>query len=155
MTWMLLIACASKEVRISRRMEGRYELPDPGEGWERVRSGGADNAWWNEELAASFYTDSNCGVHFEDSILTRLADSQLHGIGEGEPLSEEFFQLDGREAYTRLTLGSVDGVPVELAVTVMKKNHCTYDFVLVAPRGENFSSAWLDAHRSIEGFVTE
>ena len=152
---LLVLACASKEVRVSNAMQARYELPAPGEGWEPVRSGGADHAWWNAEHAASFYADSNCGVRFEDVALARLADAQLNGVADGDPLSEEYFMLDGREAYTRLALGQLDGVPVELAVTIMKKNQCTYDFVLVAPRGDAFTLAWRDARRSIEGFATE
>lgn len=152
---LLMLACASKEVRISNAMQGRYDLPAPGEGWEPVKAGGADHAWWNADYAASFYADSNCGVRFEDVALVRLAEAQLNGVAVGEPLSEEYFMLDGREAYTRLALGKLDGVPVELAVTVMKKNHCTYDFVVVAPRGDSFTLAWRDARRSIEGFVTE
>jgi len=152
---VLVLACASKEVRLSSRMEGRYELPVPVGDWESVRPGGADHAWWSSDLTASFYVDSNCGVRFEDVALPRLVDSQLNGVSLGDPLAEEYFTLDGREAYTRLTLGRIDGVPVELAVTVMKKNQCTYDFVLVAPRGDKFAEAWTQVRSTIQEFQTE
>ena len=38
---VLVLACASKEVRLSNRMEGRYVLPAPVGDWESVRPGGA------------------------------------------------------------------------------------------------------------------
>lgn len=155
MILLLLAGCASKEVRTSTKMEGRYVLSAPDGAWERVRPGGADHAWWNPDLSASYYVDSNCGVRFEDIALSRLVDAQLNGVGQGDALSEEYFTLDGREAYTRLTLGRIDGVPVELSVTVMNKNQCTYDFVLVAPRGEPFGAAWSDVRPTIMGFHTE
>jgi hypothetical protein len=38
-----------------------------------------------------------------------------------------------RDALTAVFKGQVDGVPVMVTTTVVKKDRCIYDFVMVAP----------------------
>jgi len=131
--WLLLLAllvgCAG---RSGRALEGRYSLGDPGEGWSAVRPGGADKAWYNAELSASIYADSNCGARYDDASLSRLIDSLSLGI-VGQMVHEEVRTLDGREALLRVFDGSLDGVAVRVGALALKKDKCIYDVVYIAP----------------------
>ncbi len=118
--------------RSAARLEGSYTLGDPGEGWDRVRPGGADQAWHNRALGATLYADSNCGERFDDAALARLHDSLLGGVA-GDPLREEVRTVDGREALLRVFDGAVDGVPIRVGALILKKDVCTYDLVYIAP----------------------
>jgi hypothetical protein len=114
-------------------MEGRYTMEPLGGAWKSVDSGGADNAWWHKEAGATLYTDSNCEKGYSDSSLARLARAQAAAIESPVLVSENTHQLANRAAYTARYSGEVDGVPVAVTTTVLKKGKCIYDFVLVAP----------------------
>ncbi len=147
----LVVGCSA--ARQSRRLEGRYELSTPGAGWREVRPGGADRAWLNEELDASIYSDSNCGVRYEDSALSALATHLTLGLEDALEIEAEEGMLDGRRSFTRRVRGALDGVPVELAATVLKKDQCVYDLVLIAPPS-TFEAALADFQALRDGFRT-
>jgi hypothetical protein len=146
------VGCAGRQ---ASRMEGRYTLGDPGDGWRSVRPGGADFAWYNESLRATLYGDSNCADRFEDGPLRDLAKHLTVGIADEELLFEETHSLAGREAYTARRRGQLDGVAVEVGVTVLKKDACVYDMVLIAPPGEPFEAAWSDFRGAVSDFQTK
>jgi len=148
---VLCVSCSAS--RKSRRLEGRYVTSDPGSGWRAVKPGGADNAWLNDDLGASIYTDSNCGVRYEDNELRILAERLTLGLENEIEVSSEESMLDGRTAFTRRVRGGIDGVAVELAATVIKKDLCVYDFVVIAPPS-SFDAAWRDYTAARDGFRT-
>ena len=151
---LLLVGCASKSERAARKAEGSYELGEL-PGWERIKKpGGADYAWTKRSIGASIFADSNCGKRYEDSKLEDLVDKQLAGLREGEAIQSERITLSDREAIQTRHLGRLDGVPVELGTTVLKKHFCTYDVVLIAPRGKLFEQAWGDYVNAVDGFRT-
>jgi hypothetical protein len=151
---LLLGGCASKSDREARKAEGSYELGEL-PGWERMKNpGGADYAWTKTSIGASIFADSNCGPRYEDSKLEDLVDKQLAGLREGDPLLSEQLTLSDREALRTRQLGRLDGIPVELGVTVLKKHFCTYDVVLIAPRGQPFEEAWADYVGAVDDFRT-
>ena len=149
---VLSTGCSSS--RKASRLEGRYSMADPGSGWRSVKPGGADNAWLNDDLGASIYTDSNCGVRYEDSELRQLAERMTLGLEDEVEVSAEESTLNGRSAFTRRVRGGIDGVPVELAATVIKKDQCVYDFVVIAPPS-SFEAAWRGYTAARDGFRTK
>ena len=118
------------------RLEGRYTTDHPGRLWAAVDPGGADRAWWHTESGATVYTDSNCEQAFVDNPLERLAQAQAAAIDDAELVESRDHRLSGRAALTAVYTGQLDGVPVAVTTTVLKKNQCIYDFVLVAPVGQ-------------------
>lgn len=149
-----LVACASKSEREARKAEGSYELGEL-PGWERIKDpGGADYAWTKTELGASIFADSNCGPRYEDAKLEDLVEKQLAGLQDGDALASEQLTLSERDALRTRHLGRLDGIPVELGTTVLKKHFCTYDVVLIAPRGPAFEQAWADYVSATDGFRT-
>lgn len=149
-----LSGCLSREAREAKRMEGRFVVGDPGAGWQQVAPGGADHAFRSVDLGAVIYADSNCGVRFDDSPLPKLAERLTFGVSTTEALFTEEGQVDGRAAFTRRSRGELDGVPVELGVTVLKKDGCVYDLVLIAPPGAGFEAAWPAFEAVLQGFET-
>lgn len=149
-----LVACARKSEREARKAEGSYELGDL-PGWERTKdAGGADYAWVKPELGAAIFADSNCGPRYEDAKLEDLVEKQLAGLQDGDTVLSEALTLAERDALRTRHLGRLDGVPVELGTTVLKKHFCTYDIVLIAPRGAPFEEAWGDYVTATDGFRT-
>lgn len=150
----LSLACTPKAIKEAQKMEGRYALGEPGGSFRPVKSGGADFAFRDKANGAVIYADSNCGSRFEDSRLEDLATHLSFGVRMGEPKEERSFELDGRSAYSMRADGELDGVPIELATTVLKKDRCVYDIVLIAPRGERFEAAHGSYLAAVSGFRT-
>lgn len=148
----LLAGCASKH-RQARRLEGRYDLGDPGQGWAAVDPGGADRAWYSEGWQATLYADSNCGARYDDRDLPALANAVAFGMATGQPLHQEERAVDGRDGLVRTVDGSLDGVAFRLGIAVLKKDACVYDLLLVAPRA-SFEQAWPGFEAALAGFRT-
>ena len=117
------------------RLEGRYRLAQLERPWTTVDAGGADYAWWHRESGATIYSDSNCEKGYSDSSLERLANAQSAAIDDAEQVSLREHRLAERDALTAVYSGQVDGVPVVVTTTILKKDRCIYDFVMVAPVG--------------------
>ncbi len=115
------------------KLEGRYSVEHPGRPWAAVDPGGADRAWWHTENGTTLYTDSNCEQAYVDNSLERLAQAQAAAIDDATLRESTQHRLAGRAALTATFDGQVDGVPVVVTTTVLKKDQCIYDFVMVAP----------------------
>jgi len=70
-------------------------------------------------------------------------------------LSERPFKLDGRDALEVEMNASLDGVPRHFLVTVLKKDGCVYDFILVEAVGASGAGSNAAAyHALVSGFRT-
>ncbi len=148
---LLLVGCVGH--RQARKLEGRYDLGEPAEGWTRVKAGSADRAWFHAGIGASIYTDSNCATRFDDRPLDKLAEALVYGIASGPVLRQEARTLDGRDAWLRVVDGRVDGVSMRIAGLVLKKDRCVYDLLYLAPP-TTFDSGWPAFERVLDGFRT-
>lgn len=148
---LLSVGCLGRAARMAARMEGRYDLTLPTSGWEAVDAGGADRAWRNASLGATFYADSNCGKRYEDVPLERLLQHQLTGIAIEKRIYEDRTTLDGRDSLTIRIEGRLDGVRVGMSLTVIKKGECVYDFVAVGPPNQ-FDDIFRDYETIVSTF---
>lgn len=147
----LLPGCASS-LREAKRMEGKYVTGAPGAGWVAVNPGGADRAWFNADLSASIYTDSNCGTHYRELRLRDLALESIAGLRGTKTVKEETPTVDGRAGLLRVTTGVLDGIEVTVANLVSNKDGCTFDLNYLAP-ASSFDGGW-DAYQAVvAGFV--
>lgn len=146
-----LLGCGAN--RRARRLEGRFSVGQPGEGWQRVLSGGADLAWFNESLSATIYADSNCAARFEDGELSDLLVHLTSGIARGEAVEVEERMMDGRAALLKSWSGSLDGVALKLATLTTKKDECLYDLVYIAPPAR-FDEGFPAFEQVLSGFAT-
>jgi hypothetical protein len=121
--------------------EASYAISQPGAGWTPLDVGGDnDLAFGHESLAAVIQVNATCDPSM-DIPLPALRNHLLIGWTEREVQSEDLLDLDSREALQTHLVAKIDGVPRELALTVLKKDGCVYDFALVAPPGQPFASA--------------
>lgn len=147
----LASGCASS-LKEAKRMEGKYVTGAPGAGWVAVNPGGADKAWFNADLSASIYTDSNCGTHYRELRLHDLALESVAGLRGTKTLKEEAPTVDGRAGLLRVTTGTLDGIEVTVANLVSNKDACTFDLNYLAPAA-SFDAGW-DAYQAVvAGFV--
>lgn len=128
--------------------EARYRVGELGEGWARIGVSQNDLAWHNESLGAIVQVNASCDP-YRDVPLTSLTNHLLIGFTDREWRSSDRVPLDGREALRSHIVASLDGVPRELLLYVLKKDGCTYDFALIAPPGSPYS----EAERLFEPFV--
>lgn len=147
----MLGACMPASYRLAKALEGQYTLQEPGPGWLPVGPGGGDYAWHHDGMGATIYSDSNCGPRYRETRIEDLATELVIGLRDAIMDFEEYQQVAGREGIVRTHSGRLDGVPVRLAVAVVNRDACTYDFVLVAPQGklDEAMPAWT---RAMEGF---
>lgn len=134
-----------------RDSEATYEIGELGQGWERLDVAENDLAWHHASSGAIVQVNASCDP-FQDVPLTSLTNHLLIGFTERDWRDSELVDLDGREARRSHVIASLDGVPRELLLYVMKKDECVYDFALVAPPGEPYREAERDFERFVGGF---
>ena len=150
---LLVTACGPKQSKEARKSHLQYVVPAPSGDWVRVKPGGADKAWFQSDLSATIYFDSNCKERFEDGTLSDLLTHLTFGMAQDEPLREESMTLDGRDALLRVYEGRLDGVQVRVGAVVTKKNMCLYDGLYIAPPSR-FEDGWGSFVEVLSGFRT-
>lgn len=149
---LLAAGCMPASHVLAKRLENKYTLPAPGEGWATVDPGGADRAWYNGSLKAALYADSNCGPRYSESRTEDLATELTAGLRGVETTRDELRPLGGREGVLRVHTGRLDGVKVTVALAVVNRGACTYDLALIAPPG-TFDQGWEAYERLLTGFA--
>lgn len=139
---------------VYRDAEATYRVGELGAGWESVRMPQNDLAWHNASLGAIVQVNATCDP-FTDVPLPSLTNHLLIGFTDREMLSSDPVDLDDREALRSHVVASLDGVPRELLLFVLKKDECTYDFALIAPTGESYAAAEPVFERFVASFSTE
>ena len=135
-------------------MEVRYRAGGTGEGWEEGPAPPGDFSFYNRSLGATIYADSSCGRKYQDAPLVILSNHLTMGFDDVELEQETELTLSGRAGLERLATGSLDGVGVALATTVLKKGPCVFDMVLVAAP-DGFERALRDYRHFRDGFDAE
>lgn len=90
----------------------------------------------------------------DDVPLDVLTNHLLFGFGAQQQHGRRLFTLDGRQALRTQLRGEMDGVPVELALVVLKKDGCTYDLQLITAPGQ-LAARQSDFDAFVQGFTTQ
>jgi len=133
--------------------EATYRVGELGAGWERVAMAQNDLAWHSPSLGAVVQVNATCDPS-SDVPLSSLTNHLLIGFTAREMISSDPVPLDDREALRSHVRASLDGVPRELLLYVLKKDECTYDFALIAPTGQSYAAAEPVFVRFVAGFST-
>lgn len=132
--------------------EHRYHVvpPDPSR-WRQVHFADNDLAWV-DGTGQVMAMNSTCR-NFEDAPLDVLTSHLLMGFTDKLQVDKKNFMMDGREAQQTAWTAKLDGVPVDINITVLKKDDCVYDFTYVAPlaHGADHLAAF---ERLLDGFTT-
>jgi hypothetical protein len=129
---VLLAGCPSGTFAggVFRNARTAYRLgPLPGQ-WHRINLPGG-NVAFRHESGGSILANSLCRKS-RDVSLDVLTNQTLFGFEERRERSRAHVTLDGRAALRTRVSGTLDGVPVELELLVLRKDGCIYDLQLVA-----------------------
>jgi hypothetical protein len=132
----LALAGCGPVLRDGRFVKGAlsYRVAEPPAPWRRMAFADNDLAWGAPE-GHVLALNATCTGH-EDPPLDVLTRHLLMGFDARQPLGAQTLSLDGRAALRSRYEASLDGVPVELQVVVLKKNGCVHDLTYVAPAGQ-------------------
>jgi hypothetical protein len=136
----LLVALAGcgAGLREGRFFKGglRYRVTAPPEAeWRPIAFAENDLAWASRTSGHLLAMNATCKDHGDPSLEV-LTGHLLLGFGDRVLVERKALTLDGRAALESLFDVSIDGVPAEVEVVVLKKNGCVHDFTYVAPKGE-------------------
>ena len=119
-------------------------------GWERVRDSG-DAVAYHHAGGGTIVSAKSCSDG-DDVPLDVLTTHLLLGIEGRVERDRRAFVLDGRAALRTRLDATLDGVPVALDLIVLKKDGCTVDLYLVAPRAA-YDERRADFDRFVSGAV--
>jgi len=131
--WTVLRVPAGSDVR-----EVSWKAGAPGAGWARDSARTADFAWVHRDLPATIYGDSTCGRRYDDVPLTVLVNHLTFGFEGATTESQVDMEIAGRAGLRRVFTAKLDGIPVKIASTVVKKGPCIFDVVYVTARPATF-----------------
>jgi len=138
----LIVSCFGRDYRggIMRYEKGRiftgtkvFQVTYPPPPWQDPRLHYKEMIHENDRIQGTIVTDALCGPKFEDTPLAMLAKHLFYKLENPHMEPHRYFELEGREAIHVEGKGSMDGIPLRMAVVVLKKNACIYDFVYFAP----------------------
>ncbi len=131
-------------------MKYRVVVPDPAE-WKPVSFAENDLAWIDRKTGQILAINSTC-ENYGDPSLEVLTQHLMAGFTERTMNERKTFLMDGRDALQTSYSAKLDGVPIDVTVSVMKKDGCVHDFMLVSRPGQGGQRAELD--RALDGFTT-
>jgi len=146
-----LAACAGArfEGDVYSDSQTAYRIGPLGPDWSRFHLSGSNLAF-EHRAGGSILVNSSCeGI--KDVPLDVLVNQSLFGVQNKREAGRETFTLDGRAALRDRLSGTLDGVPVDLDLVVLKKDDCTYDLELVAGAAV-FADRDQDFWRFVQGF---
>jgi hypothetical protein len=114
----------------------RYRVVAPAEAeWRPIAFAENDLAWASRTSGHLLAMNATCKDHGDPSLEV-LTGHLLIGFDDRELVERTTLTLDGRAALKSRFDVSIDGVPAEVEVVVLKKNGCVHDFTYVSPKGE-------------------
>jgi len=157
LTLTILAGCSHRQGRFAG---GRYfskdlvyAVGDLPEAWQRGEMPTADVSFVNADLGATIYVDNSCH-RYADASLHVLANHLFFGFEDIDILEQQILEMDDREALQRVAEARLDGVLVKVGMTVIKKNSCIFDLIVVSPK-DSFDSAYFDYVGVVDGFFVE
>lgn len=119
--------------RVFLQNKNYYRVGILPEGWRRMESKARAISFHHDGYRTSITTDAFCGKSFVDRPLDTLAGELATALSDRTTVSTQEFMLDERGALRLLVKGTMDGVPLQMDIVVVKKDGCNFDFIAVMP----------------------
>lgn len=121
-----LVSCVSVKLpdgKLTPAKDVQFQAPlSP---YKEITVESSDKTWVSKNTGNTISFLSECG-NANDLTLPQIETESLAAISNLETLKVEEFEFNGRAARQSLSQGLVDGVPVQLALLVFKKNGCNF-----------------------------
>jgi hypothetical protein len=119
--------------RVFIRHDRWYRVGKLPEDWENLKVKVRAAAWYNPAYRSTISTDVLCEVSAGDRSLGVVAGEVSAAMDNRIVTDTKKFTLDERGALREHVTGSVDGVPLEMDIVVLKKNNCAFNMVAITP----------------------
>ncbi|HWV36896.1 MAG TPA: hypothetical protein VN033_00280 [Vulgatibacter sp.] len=129
--------------------EANYRITPLASPWSRIFFTGNDLAWEGPQ-GQVVAVNGVCSGHGDPSLKV-LTDHLLFGFEDRVVEARDELRLAGRAALRTRASATLDGVPVELELTVLKKDGCVYDLTYTAPPG-GFDAGLATYRALVESF---
>jgi hypothetical protein len=129
---LLFVSCSiSGPLREDRSASG-FTFPEPLKGWKSLPlSEGAQRLYQHLSTGSMLSVSSMCD-RYATAPLDRLVRNPLTPLGAFKELDSQKLRISDRDAELLHVSGTLDGVKVEVAMIVLRKNECIFDFSLQA-----------------------
>lgn len=132
--------------------EASYQIGPLSSEWQPIDvDGDNDLAWHNPNSGAVLQANASCSPEL-DIPLPALTNHLLIGFTERRIYTQKLIPMDNREALFTHLGAKLDGQPRQLALVVLKKDGCVYDFSLVAVDNDRFGSLLSEFRTFLSGF---
>lgn len=135
------------------KSDTRYRVGVLSDRWQQLKLADNDLAFVANDSPHALAVNATC-EGYEDASLKVLTRHLLMGFTQPQTVSQDSTPLDGREALRTHLTALMDGVPVELVLVVLKKDHCVYDFTYLSPVGRQAEREY-DFDQLVAAFTTE
>ena len=112
----------------------RYSIGEPPRGWTPEDFSDNDLFFHAPDGHHGIAVNATCDG-YGDAPLDVLTRHLLEGFTEVAAIDQHTMPIDGREGLFSRYRAKMDGVPIELAFVVAKKDGCVYDFTYLSPPG--------------------
>jgi hypothetical protein len=152
---LLLGGCRSVSLHdgVVNTPDTRYRIGPIPAAWHQVNLKESDFSWVTSPPDYAFWVNSTC-KQYDDIPLVALNRQLLIGFTDVQKVEQGTETLDGREALVSHYRASIDGIARELALVVVKKDGCIYDFAYVAPV-DAYSARLAEFQALYRGLATE
>lgn len=131
--------------------ELRYTVGSLSGGWREIKVTENDQAYFHRDYGAVIQANATCRADYEDASLATLTSHLFSGLTDRKVIVSQQRTVDKRAAlYTELS-ARLDGVSIQIAILLLKKNECVFDFAYFT-RPHNYGRGIGDFHRFIYGF---
>lgn len=123
---LLLSSCVSVQLpggKITQAKDVQYS--DPGAPFEKIKAQNSDRTWQSKNTGNTISYLSECGGTADPSLQSIETES-LSAMNDLKVIATEELTYNGREARQTVARGEIDGVAVQIALLIFKKNGCTY-----------------------------
>ncbi len=148
-----LVGCSNNQLKdnVYKKGDLRYTVGQLDKGWRRINVAENDLAFFNPSFNTVIQANSTCRADYEDASLSTLTSHLFNGLTNRKVIKQDERIIDRRAAlYTEMS-ARLDGVEVSLAILLLKKDECVFDFAYYS-RPNLFGSGLGDFHRFIFGF---
>jgi hypothetical protein len=154
----LLTGCAGATYQdgVYRNEELAFRIAEPAGTWRNLELEGTALARRSDEAQATLALQGRCRQDGDDVPLQSLTHHLFLQFADRVLVSQVDTMLDGRAALRTELDAKLDGVAKEFIVTVLKKDGCVYDFMMIAAPGARAGATaaydqWLASFHTLGG----
>lgn len=135
---MILLLSCSLGVDHKEYKSKNYQISGLEGNWKNVDPDISDFAF--KHSSGAFLVFNSVCKKYSVPELRALKNSLLYGVSDLKVIKEKKQKLFNRDGLVVHSMGSIDGVKVNIYSKIFNRNHCTHDIVMIAPQTRSLAS---------------